>query len=225
VHVNDNEDIKKITPIELLHKKYSIVDDFFIDNDIKNVLIDTDAPKLLQMFEPQNLPFMNSTFNIELDDELSVECPVYLHNINLIVQNLACNHYVSMNSFVKQKTHKCPLCRADWEKENSYISDAKMYKIQMKDREKNLDNELIKSNNIKPKTNTWVSDDVSNEKSIEHESIIHFSDDEIDDEHESTIHFSDDDSDGESDGDSDGESNGDSDGDSDDESNGDSDDE
>jgi hypothetical protein len=135
-----NDDMTTKKPIDILILKYAAHDDIFIDSNIKNLLTKIETPKLLQMSKPNNSQFMDSVFDIDLCDSDNVECPVYLCNVNLIMQNTACDHFVSMNAYIKQKINKCPLCRTLWEEKNTYISCAKTHKIQMIDRENNIKN-------------------------------------------------------------------------------------
>jgi len=159
-----NDDILTKKPIDILILKYSAHDDIFIDSDIKNLLTEIKPPKLLHMFEPTNSQFMNSVFDIDLCDDNNVECPVYLCNVNLIMQNTECEHYVSMNAYIKQKTTKCPLCRTSWEEKNTYISCAKTYKLQMIDKKKNINNKYAQNNEVEEKI--VIDDEVTHNNTL-----------------------------------------------------------
>ncbi len=101
--------------------------DIIIDKNILNVINENkniprmidikyftdDYQNLIKSIEElQNNEFENGKF----------ECPIFLENVNIIVRNNECSHFVSLYVFIKENIVKCPLCREKWSHMNCYVN-------------------------------------------------------------------------------------------------------
>ena len=126
---NDRDEIFKYGNIINSFKiYYENCFDIIIDKNILNVINEIkNIPRMIDIkyFTDDYQNLIKSIEELQINEYKNgkYECPIMLENINIVVENNHCSHFVSLYVFIKQNIVKCPLCRKKWSHINCYVNN------------------------------------------------------------------------------------------------------